>query len=113
LIGRLRSDGYQALIDPELLGSPEVSDHLLAFHGYLVDLGGSFVPLPPRVADVDLPHEVLIYHGSEDPHQGRPGDVGVVHDPGRLRRASLDDLEDLQIDLQSRPALQFQIIPEG
>ncbi len=107
------SDRYQALVDPELLGSPEVSDHMLAFHSDLVDLGGSFVPLPPRVAYVDLPHEVLIYHGSEDPHQGLPGYVGVVHDPGRLRRASLDDLEDLQIDLQSRPALQFQIIPEG
>ncbi len=107
------SDGYKALVDPELLGSPEVPDHLLALHGDLVDLGGPLVPLPPRVADVDLPHEVLIHHGSEDPHQGLPGYVGVVHDASRLGRSSLDYLEDLQIDLQPRSSLHDLINSEG
>ncbi len=49
-------DGYQVLVYPEFLGSPEISDHLLSLHRNLVELGGPLVPLPPRGADIDLPH---------------------------------------------------------
>ena len=112
-MGRRRSDGYQALVDPEDLGALEVPYHLLAVHRDLVDLGDPFVPLPPCVPDVDLPHEALFHHGSKDPHQWLPRNIGAVHDTGRLGRASLDDLEGLEIDLQFRPAFQYQITPGG
>ena len=49
-------DGYQVHVYPEFLGSPEIFDHMLSLHRNLVELGGPLVPLPPRGADIDLPH---------------------------------------------------------
>ena len=92
---RRRSDGNHILIDAELLCSLEISDNLLSLHRNLIDFTSPLIPLPPRVADIDLPHETLISHGSEGLHQWLPGYVGVVHDSGWLGCASFDDLEDI------------------
>lgn len=86
----------------EVLRPLEVLEDVLPLLGELVARGGALVS---EVLGLVLVDELLGHEGVQGPLERLPGEVGPVHDAGRLPGAVLDGPQDVEVDLQLRSAV--------